>query len=65
MQHDFSIEFPELFDPEEFVKVFNKAKPVARANVSTELETINYWKNKYINLLEDYNQILTKQASTV
>lgn len=59
LKHDFSNEFPELFSSEEFTKAFNNSKLLNTDFFTEEREKINYWKDKYINLLEDYNQILS------
>lgn len=65
LKHDFSVEFPELFSSEEFTKAFSQSKFSADINVFEEVEKINYWKDKYINLLEDYNQILAMQSPAI
>jgi plasmid maintenance system antidote protein VapI len=65
LKHDFSIEFPELFSSEEFQKAFNQKKFSAEVNVLEEMEKVNYWKDKYINLLEDYTQALSMQSSGI
>ena len=59
LKHDFSNEFPELFSSEEFTRAFNNSKLTNTEFFTEEREKINYWKDKYINLLEDYNQILS------
>src|SRR5688500_15852715 len=51
LKHDFSLEFPELFSSEEFQKAFSQKKFSAEVNVLEEMEKVNYWKDKYINLL--------------
>ncbi|MFA6082880.1 hypothetical protein [Mucilaginibacter sp.] len=53
IRHDFSVEFPELFLPEQFDLI---QKPTY---IKQQLD-INDWKDKYCNLLEKYNQALTK-----
>lgn len=58
LKHDFSNEFPELFSTEEFQAAFNNSKLLNTNFLTEEREKINYWKDKYINLLEEYNQIL-------
>lgn len=65
LKHDFSVEFPELFSSEEFQKAFNQKKFSAEVNVLEEMEKVNYWKDKYINLLEDYTQALSMQSSGI
>jgi len=62
LRHDFSVEFPELFSSEEFQQVFNQNKFSSDINVFEEMEKINFWKDKYINLLEAYNQVLAMQS---
>jgi len=59
LKHDFSTEFPELFSSDEFQKAFNNSKLLNTEFLVEEREKINYWKDKYINLLEEYNQILS------
>lgn len=58
LKHDFSDEFPELFSPEDFQQAFNKSRSFSDDFLASELEKINYWKDKYISLLEEYNEIL-------
>lgn len=65
LKHDFSLEFPELFSSEEFQKAFSQKKFAAEVNVLEEMEKVNYWKDKYINLLEDYTQALSMQSSGI
>ncbi|MEH6308245.1 helix-turn-helix transcriptional regulator [Olivibacter sp. CPCC 100613] len=65
LKHDFSNEFPELFSSEEFQHAFNNSKLLNTALVSEEREKINYWKDKYINLLEEYNQILAISSNKI
>jgi len=59
LKYDFSTEFPELFVSEEFQKAFNYSPAQINELLTEERDKINYWKDKYINLLEEYNQILT------
>lgn len=59
LRHDFSNEFPELFSSDEFQKIFNSSRISTTDFLADEDEKVNYWKDKYINLLEEYNQILT------
>lgn len=63
LKHDFSNEFPELFSSEEFQKVFNDTKKTLQVRfLNEEHEKVSYWKDKYINLLEEYNQILSVKS---
>ncbi|WP_134089237.1 helix-turn-helix domain containing protein [Olivibacter sp. XZL3] len=64
LKHDFSNEFPELFSSEEFQQAFNSGKFTATPQIE-EIEKINYWKDKYISLLEEYNQILADQSASL
>jgi len=57
LRHDFSKEFPELFSSEEFERAFEEKKQHA-ATSTVEHEKVNFWKDKYIQLLEEYNEIL-------
>jgi len=55
IKHDFSAEFPGEFVPADF-------EIIAKTNLSsgpTSTETINVWQEKYIDLLERYNLLLT------
>ncbi len=62
LKHDFSNEFPELFCKDDFEEGFHTkmASPYMQ-DPSKEVEKVNYWKDKYINLLEEYNQVLIKR----
>ncbi|WP_134089233.1 helix-turn-helix domain-containing protein [Olivibacter sp. XZL3] len=63
LKHDFSNEFPELFSSDEFQKVFNDTKKTLQVRfLNEEHEKVSYWKDKYINLLEEYNQILSVKS---
>jgi len=62
IKHDFSVEFPDLFTHNEFenVKSFNyNANGVEH---QAEIADESYWKDKYIEILEKYNDILLKNA---
>lgn len=64
LKHDFSSEFPELFSQEDFQAAFlNNSKLKNSNNLVDEQEKVNYWKDKYIALLEEYNQILSISSS--
>ena len=58
INHDFSVEFPELFVPEDF----NRKEKTGSISNSTPFELNNtiVWKDKYIDLLEKYNDLLLK-----
>jgi transcriptional regulator with XRE-family HTH domain len=63
LKHDFSNEFPELFSAEDFQQAFANSKLINTEILAEEIEKINYWKDKYINLLEEYNQMLAVRSS--
>jgi lambda repressor-like predicted transcriptional regulator len=57
IKHDFSVEFPELFKPEDFV-FKNKSSLSAEHQaqiVEAEIELI--WKERYLDLLERYTKL--------
>lgn len=60
LKYDFSNEFPELFTPD----TFTSSAPLS-AQVDGELDNEpvegETWKDKYITLLEKYNDLLTKR----
>jgi len=64
INHDFSVELPQLFTSEDFEKGFRKTSFLNIASEETE-ESLNKenWKDKYIELLERYNTILLSKVS--
>ena len=50
IHHDFSVEFPAQFVPEDFI--------VPEKPAMVKEETFDAWKEKYIDLLERYNLLL-------
>lgn len=52
IHHDFSKDFPELYER------FGSYEAIGANNLANEMESANYWRNKYINLLEKHNDIL-------
>jgi hypothetical protein len=54
IHHDFSDEITEL-------KRFNSGVKAQNVITFTENETTDYWKNKYLVLLEKYNELLEKR----
>lgn len=66
LRHDFSEEFPHLFSKEEFNTVdqvksgISERKP--RMEEESALQNPSQWKDKYINLLEEYNEMLVSQV---
>lgn len=59
VNHDFSVEFPELFTKEHFSKP-NKDLFMSTEN-NHDLPEAVVWKDKYIALLERYNNLLLKR----
>jgi lambda repressor-like predicted transcriptional regulator len=60
INHDFSVEYPELFTKEDFMnKDSNFTIPADHQDMMDSLNenTVN-WKDKYIALLESYNRLL-------
>jgi predicted transcriptional regulator len=56
INHDFSVELPQFFTPEDFEKGFKEHSPVEkRAEESKDI-----WKDKYIDLMERYNTLLAE-----
>lgn len=61
LRHDFSREFPELFNTEDFQVEFERKKESYHVTLQN-VEEISYWKDKYISLLEEYNTALAHQS---
>ncbi|WP_316820089.1 helix-turn-helix domain-containing protein [Pedobacter gandavensis] len=64
MNHDFSKEFPDDFarlqdEAREKKRDFSNIQDNSTANYST---AVNYWMNKYIHLLEKYNELLSQKS---
>lgn len=66
LRHDFSEEFPHLFSKEEFNTVDQVKSGISERKTRTEeesgLQNTGQWKDKYINLLEEYNEMLVSQV---
>jgi lambda repressor-like predicted transcriptional regulator len=58
IKHDFSVEFPELFTPEDFMA--DQSEHEADMISDKDQAENKLWKDKYIVLLEHYNQLLLK-----
>ncbi|WP_316839632.1 helix-turn-helix domain-containing protein [Pedobacter gandavensis] len=63
MNHDFSEEFPD-----DFARLRDEARAKKNALMDTEDNStpnysgaVNYWMNKYIQLLEKYNELLSQR----
>lgn len=62
MRHDFSEEFPELFTGDEF-KIWHREN--SQTLPTTRAGDENYWKEKYIKLLEVHNKLLSNISRTL
>lgn len=62
IRHDFSVEFPDLFKPEDFV--FKTKAPVSvEIKISQiEIEKELLWKEKYLDILERYQKLLEQTS---
>lgn len=61
LKHDFSIEFPELLE-----YTSNVEEPLADytpVTVADALKQIDFWKSKYIQLLEKHNEMIIAQLN--
>jgi plasmid maintenance system antidote protein VapI len=54
LNHDFSSEIPSLSNDFRIDSFKRDTKPFS----SSEINNVHYWKNKYIALLEKYNELL-------
>ncbi|QNL47934.1 helix-turn-helix domain-containing protein [Olivibacter sp. SDN3] len=61
LKYDFSVEFPELFSSEDFQRAFSASKTKQSA-IRDETEKTSFWKDKYIQLLEEYNNMLMMRS---
>lgn len=59
LNHNFVNELPEKY--EELHKEFKKLKLDKTAQPNPEADLALYWKTKYINLLENYTNLLIKE----
>ena len=64
IRHDFSKEFPEFFTPEDFAPSYKQGKlTVVGTNSINSPVTEEIWKDKYLALLESYNEALLKRLA--
>ena len=57
--HDFSIEFPNFFPKDEFTQMKRLMETREEAE---NTESVYFWMNKYIALLEKYNELLLRSS---
>ena len=63
INHDFSVELPQLFTSEDFQKGFRKTSFLNNStDQSEDPYNKHYWKDKYIDLLELYNNLLLNKV---
>lgn len=60
INHDFSVEFPELFRKEDF----NQTRSDLNIFSFWESPNPSLWKDKYIELLEKYNNLLRSRIES-
>ena len=60
ISHDFSVEFPELFRQEDF----NQNQVELNGTSFWEPPNPSLWKDKYIELLEKYNNLLRNRMES-
>ncbi|RVU02454.1 XRE family transcriptional regulator [Mucilaginibacter limnophilus] len=58
LRHDFSEEFPELFTHDDFKQIYQVRQPFTQRANEPLFDETERWKNKYLNLLEKYNDTL-------
>lgn len=62
IKHDFSIEFPHLFKTEDFSQMSPQVGLKPTRDSVPDQQNSEYWKDKYLDILEKYNLLLTKIA---
>ena len=63
LKHDFSVEFPDLFSKQDFLKNNKTMTDLDHIEpVSEEIPGNHIWKDRYISLLENYNKLLISYA---
>ncbi|AYL95245.1 hypothetical protein [Mucilaginibacter celer] len=65
IKHDFAQEFPELFESNDFKTIYKLPEPDAQGIAQFDAHEHQNWKNKYLNLLERYNEMLQKETTQV
>jgi hypothetical protein len=62
IRHDFAQEFPEIFEPDDFKIIYQVPEQPLRNTLSFDYEEQECWKNKYLTLLEKYNETLLRST---
>ena len=60
IRHDFSQEFPEIFKSDDFRVIHQVPDSHIRYNPGYSSKENELWKNKYLQLLETFNEMITK-----
>lgn len=63
INHDFANEFPEEFAKRRS-QILAESDFASRTENGDDESSVNYWMNKYIALLEKYNELLTEIAKS-
>ena len=58
LDYDFSLEFPDLFNRRKLKSI----DMTHELQEETQQNSVNYWRNKYISLLEKHNEILSDHS---
>jgi predicted DNA-binding protein YlxM (UPF0122 family) len=61
INYDFSLDFPDLFAPVVLKRPGTARQPEVSNVDLKEQQALTVWKNKYLDLLERYNELLTKK----
>lgn len=59
INYDFSVDLPHLFTPEDFI-IKPRLSVNKQGHLMEDLNGINAWQQKYIDLLEKYNTLLSE-----
>jgi hypothetical protein len=62
IRHDFAQEFPELFEIDDFKAIYNVPEQPVRYTSGSDYIEQESWKNKYLTLLEKYNEMLLENT---
>ncbi|MDR6944304.1 hypothetical protein [Mucilaginibacter pocheonensis] len=62
IRHDFTQEFPELFESDDFKVIYQVPELPLRYGSNFDYTEQECWKNKYLLLLEKYNEMLLQKT---
>lgn len=62
IKHDFSVEFPHIFKSDDFKHLSTFSNLNIIKDISQKHPDAEYWKNKYLEILEKYNDLLVRAA---